>query len=232
MSHFINIEYNCKDKIIAEATQKIKLVDSLSNTYKKRSKDDIQNFDAQLKTKLTAYKTTKNIILRNQLVREPFRVDNNVLSNPEFINVEAVANAKVNPYLLKINKNNENIQQTILLNSKKYQSVFDNWKRLSLMKTYTVLNNYVDQSSVLINSKIGELPLDKTPITISFNNQLLPLNNPSKLNKLFPPDYTLPLIIIVIVHLFILIPFFSYKVRGYKNGTSKGGNRRLGTIEL
>lgn len=232
MSHFINIEFNCKNKIVAEATQKIKLVDSLSDTYKKRSKDDVQNFEAQLKTKLTAYKTTKNIILRNQLVREPFRVDNNVLSNPEFINVEAVANAKVNPYLLKIDKNNQNIQQTILLNSKKYQSVFDNWKRLSLMKTYSVLNQYVDQSNKLINSKIEELPLDKTPIVVPPGKKLLPLNNPAELNKQFPPNYTLPLIIIAIVHLFILIPFFFHKVRGYKNGKSKGGNRRLGTIEL
>jgi hypothetical protein len=232
MSHFINVEFNCKDKIIAEATHKIKLVASLSDTYKKRSKDDVQNFDAQLKTKLTAYKTTKDIILRNQLVLEPFRVNNNVLSYPEFINVEAVANAKVNPYLLKIGKNNQNIQQTILLNSKKYQSVFDNWKRLSLMKTYTVLNEYVVQSSKLINSKIEELPLDKTPIVIPPGKKLLPLNNPAELNKLFPPNYTLPLIIVVILHIFILIPFFSYKVRGYKNGTSKGGNRRLGTIEL
>jgi hypothetical protein len=232
MSHFINVEFNCKEKIIAEATHKIKLVDNLSDTYKSRSTVDIQNFEAQLKTKLTAYKTTKNIIIRNQLVLEPFRVDASVLNNPDFINVDEVANAKVNPYRLKIDKNKENIKQTIELNSKKYQSVFDNWKRLSLMKTYSVLNDYVDQSSKLINSKILELPLDKTPITISYKKQLFPLNNPSKLNKLFPPDYTLPLIIIAIVHLFILIPFFSYKVRGYKNGTSKGGNKRLGTIEL
>ncbi|MBA4320989.1 MAG: hypothetical protein C0412_21570, partial [Flavobacterium sp.] len=90
MSHFINVEYNCKEKIIAEATHKIRLVDSLSVTYKKRSKVDIQNFEAQLKTKLTAYKTTKNNILRNQLTLEPFRVDAGVLSNPDFINVDEV----------------------------------------------------------------------------------------------------------------------------------------------
>lgn len=236
MSHFINVEFNCKDKIIAEATSKIKLVDSLSSTYKRRSRDDIQNFEAQLKTKLLAYRETKNSklrsILRNQLVLEPFRVATSVLNNPDFINVDEVANATMTPYQLNINKNNKNIEETIRLNSKKYQSVFDNWKRLSLMKTYSVLNDYVDQSSKLINSKIGELPIDKTPITISYNKKLLPLNNPSKLNKLFPPDYTLPLIIIAIVHLFILIPFFSHKVRGYKNGTTKGVNRRLGTIEL
>lgn len=231
MSHFINIEYNCKEKIKTEATNKIKLIDSLSLVYKNRSKDDVQNFEAQLKTKLTAYKITKNSVLRNQLALEPFRVDASALNSPDFINVEAVANAKVTPYRLKIEKNNQNLEQTINLNSKKYQSVFDNWKRLSLMTTYSKLNEYVDVSVKLINTKIEELPLDKTPITISYNKKLLPLNNPGKLNRIFKPNYTLPLIIIVMIHLFILIPFFSYKVRGY-NGSTNGENKQKGTIEL
>lgn len=232
MSHFINVEYNCKAKIIAEATHKIQLVDSLSIEYKNRANNDIQNFEAQLKTKLSSYKTSKSNLLKNQLITDPFRVDNTVLSNPAYIDVEQVANAKVTPYRLKIDKNNKNIQQTISLNSKKYQSVFDNWKRLSLMSTYSKLNQYVDESSKLINSKIKELPIDNTPITVSYNKRLLPLNNPAELNKLFPPDYTLPLIIIVILHLFILIPFFSFKVRGYGEGNTKGRNKQKGTIEL
>ena len=227
MSHFINVEFNCKNKIIAEATHKIKLVDSLSLVYQKRSKVDIENFGAQLRTKLTEYKTLKNSIIRNQLALEPFRVNASVLNSPDFINVEQVANATVDPYQRKINKNKVNIKQTIELNSKKYKSVFDNWKRLSLMATYSKLNDYVDQSGQLINSKIEELPLDKTPIPVSYNNALLPLNNPGELNKTFPPNYTLPLIIIVFLHIFILIPFFSYKVRG-----SVVGNKRRGTIEL
>ena len=61
------------------------------------------------------------------------------------------------------------MDSTIILNSKKYQSVFDNWKRLSIMSTYTKLNQYVDENLVLINTKIAELPLDKTPILISFD---------------------------------------------------------------
>jgi hypothetical protein len=93
--------------------------------------------------------------------------------------------------------------------------VFDNWKRLSLVASYTKLNQYVGENLALINTKIAELPLDKTPILISFDKTQIPLNSPSKLNKLYPPKIALPFIIILIIHLFILIPFFTEKIRTY-----------------
>ena len=237
MSHFINIEYNCKEQIKAEATRKINLVDSLSQAYNKRAKNDVLNFEAELKTNLSKYKTTKSNKLRNELASDPFKVDVAVLSNPDYINVEDVASAKITPYRAKIENNIKNIEKTITLNSKKYQSVFNNWKRLSLMATYSKLNEYVEENNKLINSKIEELPLDNTPIKISYVKKLLPLNNPEKLNKIFHPNYILPLIIIIVIHLFILIPFLSQKVRGYNNSIkskkdSKGVSTQRGTIEI
>ena len=241
MSHFINIEYNCKEQIKKEASIKIKLVDSIALAYKKRSKEDLLNFEAQLKTKLTLYKATKNNALKNELLQDPYKVDAGILNTPEFINVDEIASAKVNPYQLKIEKNNQNIEKTISLNSKKYQSIFDNWKRLSLVATYSKLNQYVDENIGLINSKIEELPIDKTPIKVSLNKSQIPLNDFFKLNKLYPPKIVLPLIVIIIIHLFILIPFLSHKVRGYKNSSSKSSSnnskghvekKQKGTIEL
>ncbi|SEB06564.1 hypothetical protein SAMN05443667_11922 [Flavobacterium gillisiae] len=240
MSHFINIEYNCKEKIKTEATTKIRLVENMAAVYKKRAKDDVLDYEAKLKTKLTQYKATKNNALRNELAVEPYKVDARVLNDPAYIDVNQVANAKVAPYQLKIENNITNIEKTISLNSKKYQSVFDNWKRLSLVATYSKLNEYVEANIKLINSKIEELPLDKTLLNVSYNKKQLPLNSPSKLNKLFPPDLALPLAIIIVIHIFILIPFLSHKVRGYRNSASRssgpisnGGNQlRGGHIEL
>lgn len=239
MSHFINIEYNCKQEIKTEATTKIKIVDSIAAVYKKRAKEDVQNFEAVLKTKLTLYKSTKNVALKNKLLAAPYNVDRNVLITPSFIDVNQVAAAKVNPYQLKIETNIKNIDNTISLNSKKYQTVFDNWKRLSLVATYSKLNQYIEDNVKLINSKIAELPLDKTEIKVDFDKKQLPLNSPTKLNKRFPPDIMLPLIIIIVIHLFILIPFLSHQVRGYKSSTpnsiKKGTaneSKRKGTIEI
>lgn len=242
MSHFINIEYNCKQEIKTEATSKITIVDSIASVYKKRAKDDVQNFEAELKTKLTQYKASKSSALKNQLANEPYFIDNIALNTPSYIDVNQVAAAKVVPYQLKIEKNYQNIDKTISLNSKKYQSIFDNWKRLSLVATYSKLNQYVDDNIKLINSKISELPLDKSEIQVDFDKKQLPLNSPNKLNKRFPPEITLPLIIIIVIHLFILIPFLSHKVRGYKgqgiksnlngNGKNNLNRNQSGTIEL
>jgi len=246
MSHFINIEYNCKQEIKKEATSKIRLVDSIAIVYKERAKEDIQNFEAKIDSTLTLYKATKNNALRNELLSAPYLVSQNVLLTPELIDIKRVTAAQVLPYQLKIEKNNENINKTISLNSKKYQSVFNNWKRLSLVATYSLLNQYVEENVKLINSKIAELPLNKTEIKVSPNTIQLPLNSPIKLNKRFPPDIILPLIIIIVIHLFILIPFLSHKVRGYGksslksssksnsnlNSNNKSDRNQSGTIEL
>ena len=230
MSHSINIEYNCKEQIKKEATAKIKLVDTLVAEYKKRSKTDILNFEAQLKTKLTSYKSSRSINTKNELLQEPYKVDASILASSAYINVNQVAGAKVTPCFLKIQKNINNMDTTIILNSKKYQSVFDNWKRLSLVATYSKLNQYVDENLVLINTKIADLPIDKTPIIISYNKNFIPLNSPSKLNKLYPPKVALPFFIIIITHLFILIPFLTYNVRVYNSNTTE--KKQKTTIEI
>lgn len=217
MSHFINIEYNCKDQIRIEASTKIKLVDSIAEVYKKRAKEDIQNFEAELKSNLTDYKNSKSSTLRNKLRLAPFNVEPSVLNNSEGIDTYQVANAKVNPYQIKIDNNIKNIDKTISLNNKNYQSVFDNWKRLSIVTTYAKLNKYVENSKKLINSKIAELPLNKTEIKVDFDPKQLPLNNPSQLNIEYKPNYLIPTIFIILTHLFILIPFFTWKIKGGYN---------------
>lgn len=217
MSHFINVEYNCKNEIKKEATTKIKLVDNIATIYKKRAKEDIQNFGSLLKNKLRDYSDTPNKSLRNELSLAPYNVESSVLNNPKYINVNEVANAKVNPYQIKIDKNISNINKTISLNNKNYQSVFDNWKRLSIVATYSKLNEYVEDNVKSINSKIAELPLNKKEINVEFDKKQLPLNSPSKLNAIpkYKPNYLIPTIAIILTHLFILIPFFTWRIVDY-----------------
>lgn len=220
MSHFINIEYNCKNAVIKESSEKLQVVDSAFFQYQKRSKEDIANFDAQLRSKLNDFKNGR--IPSKPLTDSPYNIEPNVLSgNKSYLNVNAIAAAIINPKQLKIEQNIKNIDSTISINNKKYQSVFDNWKRLSLMGTFIKLNQYVDDNINNINKNIEELPLNKTPLTFRFNQNQLPLSNPKELNKLYPPDYKIALIVILLTHIFILIPFFSHKVRGYVNSSNK-----------
>lgn len=215
MAHFINVEYNCKNQIKAEANAKLNLVDKLAEDYKKRANTDLVNFEAELKTKLFRYKSTNSNALRNELAGASYNVAENILNNPAFIDVNQVANAKVTPYSTKIVANIKNIQKTINDARPKYQSVFDNWKRFSLVETYAKLNQYVEDNVTLINSKIAQLPLDKTPIKVDYDTNQLPLNSPSELTILYKPNYWIPVIFIILTHLFLLIPFFTFKTEIY-----------------
>jgi hypothetical protein len=234
MSHAINVEYNCKEQIKKEAIGKIKIVDSIATEYKNRSNADVLKLEAELKTKLNFYIRTRSNTTRNELIQDPYKLNENTFNN-KYIDVNQVASAKVTPYLLKIQKNIENMDTTIRLNSKKYQSVFDNWKRLSIAATYSKLNQYIEENLTIINAKIAELPFDKTSIVVpSYKNQI-PLNNPNKLNKLYPPKIALPLFIILMTHLFILIPFFTEKIRTYTTNSNKETlkkTKQKGTIEI
>jgi hypothetical protein len=215
MSHFINIEYQVKPLIQKEASTKIKLVDDFARLYSSRSKNDIQDFESKLDSLLSKFKESQSPSVKTLLISSPYYLEPKLLANPEFINSREIVAAKTTPMYAKVGTNIKNIDSTIVLNSKKYQSVFDNWKRLSLIGSYNKLNQYVTNSLTYVNSKIKELPVDKTEINISFDQNQLPLNSPIELNKQFPPDMKLPLMIIVIIHLFILIPFLFKKIKVY-----------------
>jgi len=216
MSHFINVEYNCKDEVRREARQKILLVDSINLIYKKRAADDIDTYRSNLKDALDDFRANPSQDTRSRLASSPYNIGPAVLNSPsfDFNNINETVNAKVSPIKSRIENNTENLDTTIRLNSRKYQSVFDNWKRLSVMASYAKLNEYVEHNLKVVNEKIEELPLDKTPISLSFNREQLPLNSPSKLNVLYPPNYSISTGAVLLIHLFILIPFFTTKIRG------------------
>ncbi|CAM3775055.1 hypothetical protein FLGE108171_14635 [Flavobacterium gelidilacus] len=222
MSHFINIEYKVKSKIQQEATTKIDLVDNAALLYKTRANQDIQNFESKLDSLLKQYKVTKSNVIKSKLEASPYNMNSNLLNNPEYLNPQSLVLAKATPFQLKIDNNIKNIDSTLNLNNKKYLSVFNNWKRLSLVNSYTKLNEYVENSVDLINSKVVELPLDNSKIIVEFDKEQLPLNKPSELNILYPPNYTIPLIAVLIIHLFILIPFFTEKIKAYQVKSDRG----------
>ena len=56
----------------------------------------------------------------------------------------------------------------------------------------------------------------------------LPLNNPLELNKMYKPDFMIPALVILFIHLFILIPFFNFKII---DGGGSLKEKKVGKIE-
>lgn len=124
---------------------------------------------------------------------------------------------KVNIYQLRVNNSKLFLKKELTKNNEKFNKVFQNWQRLNLMKTYTNLNQYLDKSEDIVNSKLKELPLNKSPLHIerNFNSKdQLPLNDVLKLSKFYPPKYGFTFLVILVVHLGILLSFFLTKTRG------------------
>lgn len=224
MSHFLNIELNFKQKIQSEVTSKLDDVNGLSQKYKTISTSSMQNFEAELDKKLRNYVKNPNTTTRNSFTI-PYDIPGNILNSPQYINVNSVVSAKVNPYRLKIQSNQHNIDSLLIKGTQSYKKTFDNWNWLNLMQDYKGLGSFTTKSYDYVNSKISELPVDNTILPVPEQKELLPLNNPIELNKIYKPDYFAPAVTIFVIHLFILIPFFLHKVRkggGSKNKIQKG----------
>lgn len=182
MSHFLNVEFNAKEKVQEEAQQKLQLVTDFVTEYEKRSKTDLSDYESNL----------------------------GLGGNPQYM-----IEASVKPYRIKVENSKKFLENELTNNNEKFNKVFQNWKRLSIMKTYTNLNLYVIQSKELVNKKLAELPVDKSPIEISnIPNNSLPLNNPFQLNKIYPPNYGLTIGVLLFLHVGILLSFFLTKTRG------------------
>lgn len=124
-------------------------------------------------------------------------------SNPQ------IAMAKITPMQIVVNQYSSTMKKAIATENAKFRYVFDNWKWFSLMQNYNKLDAYIDSNIVLVNSKLAQLPINKSGLSnVGYKKSVLPLSNPVELKEQFKPSYLMPIGIILITHLFILIPFF------------------------
>lgn len=127
----------------------------------------------------------------------------------------ALVISEITPYAKKTEDAKKYLEKELTQNNDKFNKVFQNWKRLSVMQTYTNLNNYVENSLKVVNEKLAELPLDKSPIVLQdFDKNTLPLNSPTQLNTKFKPNYILSFIVILVVHLGLLLSYILHTTRG------------------
>ncbi|MEN9303377.1 MAG: hypothetical protein RL264_1806 [Bacteroidota bacterium] len=234
MKHLINVEFNCKDEIKKEAEYKLSQVDSLVNLYKNQSKTDLENLEANLKTKLIGFrKSPKSTELYNELKNAPFYIDEAILSNPNNMIIDDVTSSAISPISLKIANNIKNLDTTITLNTDKQRDIFVNWKRMSLISAYDELNSYVATTQNTVDVMLRQLPINKQTSSLNLDNSKLPLDSPSLLSKKFEPNFWVSFITIIIVHSFILIPFFTKEIIIYTGSKeSINLNEERGSKEL
>ena len=141
-----------------------------------------------------------------------------MLATPQNIDVDDLVASRLIAVRSKIQDNQQEIDKRVN-EANDYQRRFQQWNRLRVATEYKNLNTFVIDSYELLNKKLSELPINKSPEPVSINKMQLPLDSFTELNKQYPPNWLLPALAVVVIHLFILIPFFLYKVRVYRDDT-------------
>lgn len=218
-THFLNVEFNSKAAIQKDAQKKLDIVNTAFIEYKKRADIDMLEYEGGLKTRLQAYSAnpSENMDVKKELLGKPYYLPTASIQNSRNINVDDVADAAVSPLTNVTNTNIAKLDKTLIQGNKKYSDVFENWKRTQLMSSYEELNEHVVSSVTLINTNIQKLPFQNQPLVMQAGNPLLPINKPVELYNKFKPDLLVPSAAVLFTHLFILIPFFTEKVRKYGN---------------
>lgn len=234
LTHLINIESNVKLQIQSEANEVVSEAEDASNTYAAIASDAMQTFESNFKRKLQAYKQTRSNILWDELSNEPYKLPETILKSPSStIDITESSNAILQAYRAKIAINKKNIDSLQVQQVVRSTAPILHWDRLNIMKSYRTMNRALEQAEVHINARIKDLPIDKEPIALAHQNESIPLDNPIRLAQLYQPNYFIPAVIILVTHLFILIPFFTYKIRIYPRVSGGDNNQsRKGAIEL
>lgn len=226
-THFLNVEFNSKAKIQKDAQEKLAAVDIALTEYKQRANQDLQNYEGELKNKLQAYKRNPDLKVKEELLGKPFYLSPTAIQYSNNINIDQVADAAVSPLANVTKKNINDLNKTLSQGNKEYSQVFEDWKRIQLMSSYKDLNSYVESSILKINTNIKKLPFQNQPMAIPSVDPILPINQPIKLYKKFKPNLLMSSALVLFIHGFILIPFFTEKIRKPGNSYTDDNVREI-----
>lgn len=214
LTHFINIESNVKPKVQQEVNEKLGKVESINTLYEERAKANLQNFEGELSNKLRDYLKNHRTETKDSLAVYPYNIDNQTLETISASDIENTTKYRLSSFRKTVQNDLDELN-SIVEEAKTRKKDFEKWNRLNVATDYNTLNKFIKDSYDVLNSKLEKLPFVEEKVVLELNEQQLPLNSFTALNKLFPPSWGLPIIAVVIIHLFILIPFFLYKVRKY-----------------
>lgn len=220
-AHTINIQTNVKEKVQAEAQEKIAQVADLFAIYRDAEEASMQQYHGQLERLLKAYKKKPNHGLEDQLLAPPYEIDEQTLADIKHNSIKDIIASRKGAYELKIREHFDQLNQ-IMAKDRAYAENFKHWNWFKVATDYQELNQFVQQSYDEVGQMLAALPFPaEAPLSLEMDNTRLPLDSFTELNEQYSPNYLLIVGVFVVIHFFILIPYFLYKVRAYKTEQEK-----------
>ncbi|RKW12475.1 MAG: hypothetical protein D8H93_15145 [Capnocytophaga sp.] len=220
-AHTINIQTNVKEKVQAEAQEKIAQVADLFAIYRDAEEASMQQYHGQLERLLKAYKKKPTHGLEDQLLAPPYEIDEQTLADIKHNSIKDIIASRKGAYELKIREHFDQLNQ-IMAKDRAYAENFKHWNWFKVATDYQELNQFVQQSYDEVGQMLAALPFPaEAPLSLEMDNTRLPLDSFTELNEQYSPNYLLIVGVFVVIHFFILIPYFLHKVRAYKTEQEK-----------
>jgi hypothetical protein len=223
MLHLLSIEINCKQLIQDDADKKLTIIENKVLEYKRKANQDLIDFPIDLRAKLSDYKNNhRNNALKKELLNMPYKIDQEYLDDYSDIDPDGYAIVETSVRALVIKKNIMQLDSMVKKQLNPQRIVFQNWDRMNLVESYNNLNKFVSDKQNEINKLIVQLPISNSFSVISIDYSQLPLNNPPELQKRYQANAFIPILAIILIHFFILIPYFNLQTKDYNKSKSKG----------
>jgi hypothetical protein len=207
ISHIYNINYTYKKQIIKDVNDKLNAVQGYSNELKKR---------------IDAYYMEQYVMEKDKCMKEGYFS----LKECNEIALRITNPAKVDA-LEDWEKSDSIIKEKNLM----YSKVFKEWHVTDLMKNYEEIIKYNKINyDIIINIKLNNLPLDNSNLHKPLQNKELSFNNPFLLYKELSGtliNFLVPLLLVILFHSILLIPYFKVHKQFYHQGEEPKGAKIL-----
>ena len=144
-AHTINIQTNVKEKVQAEAQEKIAQVADLFAIYRDAEEASMQQYHGQLERLLKAYKKKPTHGLEDQLLAPPYEIDEQTLADIKHNSIKDIIASRKGAYELKIREHFDQLNQ-IMAKDRAYAENFKHWNWFKVATDYQELNQFVQQS--------------------------------------------------------------------------------------
>jgi hypothetical protein len=225
MSHFINVEYNAKKNIQNEAQTKIAIVSDALNQYNGYFNQDKIKYKSDLDALMNIYVKNESgkDSARIKLTESPFNVKIFDLYNLKNSTLDTIKNTYFHAYDLKNTNVHDQINKHVDSSNNAMLNAFLNWSRININDKYGLLNFYVKESINSLNESIDNFAdaskYEKIAIPVLDEN--LPINSPFALKEKYHPSPIVPIIVLILTHVFLLIPFYFQVIRQYSRTKSE-----------
>ena len=241
MAHFINLELVLKEKIQTLGRDKIRELQNIVEDYKDKVADTKTNIETDVAGLVSEYRATKNFATLQRELATRYKIDLRRDGNEiEQINT-AIASKLEEQEKRALDSKYVDIETEINEVTQKASSDLNNWNRPSLHAAFSELDSQISKSGKQLKEAFKAPTSEGNYYWNKYSFEPQPpspkaealISDPLELQRRYSPSLALPIVVALVLHLLILMPYFLTQRQGMRVFYRKGKLRKpTGGIEV